>query len=46
MITNETSIAHAERGSEPEPINKPRRTFIGGAVAALLASSQRVKADD
>jgi hypothetical protein len=29
-----------------EPINKQRRTFIGGAMAALLASSGRVLADD
>ena len=29
-----------------EPINKQRRTFIGGAMAALLASSGRVLAHD
>jgi hypothetical protein len=46
MTTNKASITHAEPGSGPEPINKPRRTFIGGAVAALLASSTRAMADD
>jgi hypothetical protein len=46
MISNEASITHAEPGSEPEPINKPRRTFLGGAVAAPLASSRRAMADN
>jgi hypothetical protein len=46
MITKETLITHAEPGSGPQPINKPRRMFIGGAVAALLASSRRVMADN
>ena len=46
MTTKEALITRAEPGSGPQSINKPRRTFIGGAVAALLASSRRVKADD
>jgi hypothetical protein len=29
-----------------EPVNSARRTFIGGAVAALLASPRRARADD
>ena len=32
-------------GSGQKPVNRQRRTFIGGAVAALLASSLPVKAD-
>jgi hypothetical protein len=32
-------------GSKSEPINTARRTVIGGAVGALLASSRRVMAD-
>jgi hypothetical protein len=46
MINNETSIKQIKPGSGLGPINKQRRTFIGGAVAALLASSGRVMADD
>lgn len=45
MLTNEGSIMHAQIAEEPQPINKPRRMFVGGAVAALLASSRRVMAD-
>jgi hypothetical protein len=46
MINNETSIKQIKPGSGLGPINKQRRTFIGGAVAALLASSRRIMADD
>ena len=46
MITKEALITHAEPGGGPQSINKPRRTFIGGAVAALIATSRRVKADN
>jgi hypothetical protein len=46
MINNETSIEQIKPGSGLGSINKQRRTFIGGAVAALLASSRRLIADD
>jgi hypothetical protein len=44
MVTNETSIKQIKPGNAP--INKQRRTFIGGALAALLASPRRVMADN
>jgi hypothetical protein len=46
MINNETSIEQIKPGSGLGSVNKQRRTFIGGAVAALLASSRRLMADD
>ena len=45
MITRETALTHAGPSNEPESINRQRRTFIGGAIAALLASSRRATAD-
>jgi hypothetical protein len=44
MLRNETAIKQTELGG-PAPINKNRRTFVGGALAALLASSRRAMAD-
>jgi hypothetical protein len=44
MVTNETPIEQIKPGHAA--INKQRRTFIGGALAALLASSGRVMADN
>jgi hypothetical protein len=45
MVTNESSIKHVKPGSGA--INRQRRTFIGGALTALLASSsRRALADD
>ena len=46
MINNETSIDQIKPSSRLGIINKQRRTFIGGAMAALLASSGRLMADD
>ena len=46
MIENHLLINENKAGSGPEPINRQRRTFIGGAVGALLASSQWAMADD
>jgi hypothetical protein len=46
MINNETSIEQIKPGSGLGTINKQRRTFIGSALAALLASSRRLMADD
>lgn len=46
MINDETSIEQIKPGRGLGPINKQRRTFIGRAVAALLASSRRLMADD
>jgi hypothetical protein len=42
MITSQDS--QSKRGNEQEPIDKQRRTLIGGALAALLSSSGRVMA--
>ena len=39
MVTNESSIKHVKPGSGA--INRQRRTFIGGALTSLLASSSR-----
>lgn len=33
------------QNGEPEPLNKQRRAWIGGALAAMLASSRLAKAD-
>jgi hypothetical protein len=46
MITNQTFIDRSRPGSAQAPANRHRRTFIGGALAALLASSRRIMADD
>jgi hypothetical protein len=49
MLTNETFMKQIKKQIKPGglgPINKQRRTFIGGALAALLASSRRVVADN
>jgi len=45
MTNSEIALNHIKPSSGPEPINKQRRTFIGGAVTALLASSRPAKAD-
>jgi hypothetical protein len=44
MITSLDS--QSKRGNEQEPIDKQRRTLIGGALAALLSSSGRVRPPD
>jgi hypothetical protein len=46
MINNETSIDQIKPDSGLGTVNKQRRTFIGGALAALLASSRRMMADN
>jgi len=46
MTSNEALINGNNLGCGQEPANKSRRTFIGGAVAAMLASPGRVKADN
>ena len=46
MITNESLVAQSKPDSGQEPTNKGRRTFIGGALGALLASPGRVLAKD
>src|SRR5262249_44643447 len=46
MINHETSIEQIKPDSRRGTINKQRRTFIGSALAALLASSRRLRADD
>jgi hypothetical protein len=45
MITNQASTSQSQSGNGPEPTNIPRRTLLGGALAALLSSSARVKAE-
>ena len=42
MITNEALIDESKPGSAQEPTNIQRRTLIGGALVALLASPGRV----
>jgi hypothetical protein len=42
MIANQASINQSTPGSGPEPINKQRRTLIGGALVALLSSPGRM----
>ena len=44
MIMNETLTDQSKLGQEP--INKQRRTLIGGALAALLASPRLIMAED
>jgi hypothetical protein len=46
MITDQALIDKSKHGRGQEPTNKQRRTFIGGALTALLASSRRIMADD
>ena len=46
MITNQVLINQSKSGSGQEPTNKQRRTFISGALAALLASPGRVMAEE
>jgi hypothetical protein len=46
MINNETSSKQIKPGSGLGPINKQRRTFIGGAVAALLASTRLIAEEE
>jgi hypothetical protein len=45
MTTSEIALNDIEPSSGPEPINKQRRMFLGGALAALLASPRRAMAD-
>ena len=45
MITNQ-GLLNQSKPSEHEPTNQRRRAFIGGALAALLASPGRVKAEE
>ena len=45
MITNQASTNQSQSGNGPEPTDIPRRTLLGGALAALLASSARVMAE-
>jgi hypothetical protein len=48
MLTNQASINESKSGSGQAPTNKPnkqRRALIGGALAALLSSPRRVKAE-
>jgi hypothetical protein len=45
MLADQALINKPKYGRGEEPSNKQRRAFMGGAVAALLASSRRVMAD-
>jgi hypothetical protein len=45
MITNQASTNQRKAGNGQDPTNIQRRTLIGGALAALLASSARVIAE-
>ena len=45
MITNQASTNQLKSGNGQEPTNIQRRTLIGGALAAVLASSGRVMAE-
>jgi hypothetical protein len=42
MISNQASINQSKPGSGAEPIDKQRRTLIGGALVALLSSPGRM----
>jgi hypothetical protein len=44
MITNDALINQSKPGSGQEPINRQRRSLIGGALAALLSSPRRMMA--
>ncbi len=46
MSTNQALIHQPNPTTGQQPINTQRRTFIGGALAALLASPGRVVADE
>jgi hypothetical protein len=46
MIPNKVLVNQSMPGSGQEPTNKQRRTFIGGALAALLASPGRAMAEE
>ena len=46
MITNQALTHQSKSGNRLEPANMQRRTLIGGALAALLSSSVRVKAEE
>jgi hypothetical protein len=46
MITNQALTNQSKSGNGQEPTNKQRRTLIGGALAALLASSVPVRAEE
>jgi hypothetical protein len=46
MTTNQVLVNRSTPGTGQELTNKQRRTFIGGALAALLASPGRVLAED
>jgi hypothetical protein len=39
MIVNKTVVEHIKPSSGPEPTNKQRRTYIGGALAALIGGA-------
>ena len=45
MLTNKAKINLVRSRNPQEPTNKQRRTFVGGALAALLASSGRAMAE-
>lgn len=46
MVLDPASTNPSQPGSGLEPVNKQRRTLIGGALAAVLASSGRALASD
>jgi hypothetical protein len=46
MITNQALINQSKSGNGQEPTNIQRRTLIGGALAALLASPVRLMAEE
>jgi hypothetical protein len=46
MIANPVLTNQSNSGNEQEPLNIQRRTFIGGALTALFASSVRLKAEE
>jgi hypothetical protein len=46
MITNQILTSQSKSGGGQKPTNTKRRTFIGGTLAALIASPRRMMADD
>jgi hypothetical protein len=46
MITNQAFAKQSKSGNRQEPINMQRRILMGGALAAALASSGRVLAEE
>jgi hypothetical protein len=46
MITNQVLTNQSKSGNGQEPANMQRRTLIGGALAALLASSVPMRAEE